>query len=105
MHHINGIQTTCDHVKYVDDCTIREACLLSRADSSLQTAADEVAQWITTNKMALNYDKTKEMGMLQEKTQDIQPITINDTQVEQVNCTRLLGVTISHDLTWQKQIR
>ena len=33
----------------------------SFANSSLKTAADGVAQWTTTNKIVLNYDKTKEM--------------------------------------------
>ena len=59
VHHINDLRTTCDHVKYVDDCTIWESCAPSCVNSSLQTAADEVAQWTTTNNMALNYDKTK----------------------------------------------
>jgi hypothetical protein len=35
---------------------------------------------------------------------DIPPITINDIQIEQVNNIRLLGVTISQDLTWQLHI-
>ena len=59
VHHINDLRTTCDHVKYVDDCTIWESSVPSCVHSSLQTAADEVAQWTTTNNMALNYDKTK----------------------------------------------
>jgi len=54
VHHINVLRTTCDHVKHVDDCTVWEACSPSCADNSLQT--DEVAQWTTTNNMALNYD-------------------------------------------------
>ena len=63
VHHINDLPTTCDHVKYVDDCTLWEACSPSCAESSLQTAADEVAQWTTTNKIALNYDNTEDMRL------------------------------------------
>ena len=54
---------TCDRVTHVDDCTIWEAFSPSSAESSLQTVADEVAQWTTTNTIALNYDKTEEMDI------------------------------------------
>jgi hypothetical protein len=36
-------------MKYVDDFTIWEALSSSCAESSLQTTADKVAQWTTTN--------------------------------------------------------
>ena len=39
-----------------------------------------------------------------KETPDIPPITINDIHIEQVHSTRLLGVTISQDLTWQLHI-
>ena len=42
-----------------DDCTVWESCAPSCANSSLQAAAYDVPQWTTTNKMILNYDKTK----------------------------------------------
>ena len=40
--------------KSADDCTIWESCAPSCVNSSLQTAADEVAQWTTTNNIALS---------------------------------------------------
>ena len=51
--------------------------------------------------MAVNYDKTKEMRIwFKKQTPDIPPITINDTQIVQMNSTYLLSVTISYDLAW-----
>ena len=50
VHHVNDLWTTCDHVKYVGDCTVWETCSPSCVDSSVQTAADEVVQWTTTIK-------------------------------------------------------
>jgi len=47
--------------RFIDDWTTWGSRSPSGVDSSLQIATDEVAQWTTTNKMALNYDKTKEM--------------------------------------------
>ena len=77
-------------------------CLM---DSSLQEAADEVGQWTASNKMALNYDKTKELRIcFQKSTPDIALLTIDGRPIQQVNNTRLLGVTLSEDLKWQSHI-
>ena len=67
IHHINDLQTSCGYVKYVDDCTIWEKCSPCGHNGSLQTAATEVAQWTTTNKMALNY-KIRRKHLFQEIT-------------------------------------
>ena len=105
VHHLNDMRTTCDHVRYVDDCRIWESYAPSFVEISLQTAADEVVQWTTTNNMALNNDKIKEMRIcFKKETPHIPPITINNIQIEKVRSTRLLGVTISQDLTWQLHI-
>ena len=43
--------------------------------------ADEGAQWTTTNKMALNYDKMKAMHIcFKKKMPDILLIMVNDRQ-------------------------
>ena len=96
LHHINDLQTIYEHIKYVDGFTILEASSSSRIDSSLQIAADEVRQWTASNKMALNYDKTKELRICFKKsTPDIALLTIDGRTIQQVNSTRLLGVTLS----------
>ena len=64
---------------------------------SLQVAADEVEHWITSNKMALNYDKTKELGICLKKSTPVL-LTIDGRPIQQVNNTCLLGVTLSEDL-------
>ena len=43
VHYITDLRITCDHVKYVDDCTLWETCAPLCVNRSLQTAADEVA--------------------------------------------------------------
>ena len=94
LHHINDLQTVCEHIKYVDDCTIWEASSSSGMDSSLQVAADEVGQWTASNKMALNYNKTKELRIcLKKSTPDI-----DCRPIQQVNST------LSEDLKWQSHI-
>ena len=55
--------------------------------------------------MALNYDKTKELRLCFKKsTPDIALLTIDGRPIQQVNSTRLLGVTLSEDLKWQSHI-
>ena len=105
LHHVNDLQTVCEHIKYVDDRTIWEASSSSGMDSSLQVAADEVGQWTASNKMTLNYDKTKELRICFKKsTPDIALLTIDGRPIQHINSTRLLGVTLSEDLKWQSHI-
>ena len=105
LHHMNDLQTVCEHIKYVDDCTIWEASSSSGMDSSLQVTAHEVGQWTASNKMALNYDKTKELRICFKKsTPDIALLTIDGRPIQQVKSTPLLGVTLSEDLKWQSHI-
>ena len=73
-----GLQTSCGHVKYVDDCTIWKQFSPCGHNNSLQTAATEPL--------------------------DIPPLTINDRPIEQVKSTRLLGVTLTADLKWHSHI-
>ena len=63
-----------------------------------------MSQWTTTKKMALTFDKTKKMRICFKKKKHLTSISIQERQIEQVNCTRLLGVAISYDLTWQLHI-
>ena len=83
LHHINDLQTAYENIKYVDDCTIWEASSSSGIDSSLHAAADEVEQWTTDNKMALNYDKTKELRICFKKSPDIALLTIDGRPIQQ----------------------
>ena len=70
-----------------------------------QVAADKVGQWTASNKMVLNYDKMKELRICFKKsTPDIALLTIDGRPIQQVNSTRLLGVTLSEDLKWQSHI-
>ena len=67
MHHINDQGTTCDHVKYADDCTMWESCSYSASTARPKAAANEVAQWITATNMALNYAKMKKICIFFKK--------------------------------------
>ena len=72
--------------------------------------------WFQVNKLSLIIDKTKYMifepkKILNKKNcklvmQDYDQlnISIHDTQLERVNCTKFLGVTVDSELNWKQHI-
>ena len=103
--HINNLKTACNSVKYVDDTTIWECCDRLGTDSKIQVAANQTLLWCTENNMKINTDKTKEMLINFSKSSiNINPIKFNDTELEQVKNTKLLGVIINNTLSWADHV-
>ncbi len=103
--HINDLHTRLPTFKYVDDSTLWEVYSLVGGDSQLQEATSEGVQWSDDNLMDVNCDKTKELlACFARKVPDIPCITIKGKPIERVTKTKLLGVTISSDLTWDAHI-
>ena len=56
--------------------------------------------------MQLNCAKTKEMLICFPKTQpNIPPVNFDEQSIEKVDTCKLLGVTISADLTWKHHVK
>ncbi len=89
--------------KYVDDSTIYEICHKENT-SVIQQSADTAVQWCQDNDMMINRNKTKEMLMCFCKEPnhhyDLQAITVDGKDIERVDHVKLLGVTVSSNLTW-----
>ena len=104
---INDLRTPCDIMKYVDDSTIFEICQYSNL-SRIQESADIAHKWSQDNDMQINSSKTKEMCICFSKDFDfnnsIQNIMIDDVNIERVNHAKVLGVTISDNLTWNTHV-
>jgi hypothetical protein len=67
----------------------------------LQTDLNIVNTWTETNNMRLNIKKTKEFRISFLKTPlAIDQLTINNISIDMVQSFKLLGITISSDLTW-----
>ena len=76
--------------KYVDDTTSSE--IVAKGHSSYsQNIADSVAKWSSI----LNDEKCEE---------DFQPIYVNGKELEIVKSAKLLGVTVTSDLSWNVHI-
>ena len=91
--------------KYVDDSTISES-ILNGELSNIQTAVDIFASRAASDKFQLNETKCKEMRICfsTNGTPDLNPIVINDKQIDVVSHAKILGVNLSSDLKWNHHI-
>ena len=97
---INDLQTDCHSYKYVDDTSIVFVGSDPQA-TNLQDAADTAYTWSQANDMKINATKTKEIIIDFSKTEKhFLPVTVNGTEIERVSQAKVLGITISNDLTW-----
>ena len=91
--------------KFVGDTTISETIAPNNI-SHLQGFVDKIMQWSTLNKFQLNSDKCKELRVSFAKTQrQFSPIMVNGKELEIVPKAKLLGLTISSNLTWNAHVR
>ena len=90
--------------KYVDDTTSSEV-VPKGCDSNAQQIADKVAQWSSDNRVKLNNEKCNELRISFPRNQpELQPIVVNGQELELVHCAKLLGITITRDLSWNDHI-
>ena len=105
VHTINDLDTPVPLYKYVDDSTLFEICH-RKSESVLQHSVDIAARWTVHNDMKINSDKSKEMliSFMQdpEFRNTVPRLAIDGNEIDYVQHTKRLGVTISSDLTWNK---
>ena len=90
--------------KYVDDTTACEVIRKGQV-SNAQTIADEVAEWSNRNRVKLNIDKCKELRIsFASISCEFPPVAIGGKHIKVVSDAKLLGLTISSDLTWNAHI-
>ena len=71
----------------------------------MQAIANRVNEWSRENRVQLNANKCKELGISFAKEQRVfDPVIIEGKEVELVTSTKLLGLTIANDLTWNNHV-
>ena len=90
--------------KFVDDTTIAE--IVPRGnDSHAQHAVNYVAEWSSCNLMQLNAAKCKELVIDFKKCKhSFEPLFVSDKNLTVVQNAKILGLTISNNLTWNTHI-
>ena len=75
------------------------------SSKKLQESADEILLWCDKNKMKINGQKTKEMVInFVRSSEHIPTLEIGGEKIEKVSHTKLLGVTICDNLSWDAHI-
>ncbi len=88
---------------YVDDTSCCHASS-DTLDKHIQRAADYSEDWANSNDMRINTVKTKEMVFSFSKSLELAPVTIGNADIERVAQSKLLGVTLCFDLSWNVHI-
>ena len=94
---------------YADDTnhTVSERTMTD-LEKSLNSELDKVSQWLNTNKLSLNVEKTEYMMIGSHKrltkiTSNLQ-VVIGNEMIKRVSTTKRLGVIIGEKLDWEAEI-
>ena len=92
-------------VMYADDTTLY--CNLSNNtnENDLNSELHKISEWLASNKLSLNAQKTKFMVFHSMQRKVKYPVlTINNTIIERVKQLNFLGIILHYTLKWQKHI-
>ena len=101
-HDCVSTHETIPLIKFADDTTI-EGLINNSNETSYRKQVDSLVSWSSQNNLELNVSKTKEMVIDFRKNKPVpEPLVINGTSIEIVDCFKFLGTTISNDLKWHR---
>lgn len=106
INEIAHIDDTATCIIYADDTSLffsgsSGADLSIRANQTLGL----INEWAKNNYLKLNINKTKAiMFHLRNKSYELQPLILNNVEIELVNSFKTLGVHFSENMTWDSHV-
>ena len=78
---------------------------LSPVVTRTQNNLDEISRWTDDHLMTINVSKTNYMLFTRSKTNFATRLQLSDDKLDQLSATKLLGVWITEDLSWEKNTK
>ncbi len=101
VSHCNTVQI----FKFADDTTLI-GLITNDNESDYRREVSTLFDWSCTHNLKLNVLKTKEMVFdFRRRTNVVLPVTIDGQDIENVQCFKFLGTTISATLKWDDNLR
>ena len=91
---------------YVDDSTLyTSAITANEITATLNKELQLVSEWVASNKFNISKTKSIVFGTNRSLNQKLKlNIVMNNEEIEQVEVTKLFGVTLDCKLSWSKHI-
>jgi hypothetical protein len=93
---------------YADDSTLYMSAITAcEFTATLNEELQSVSEWVARNKLVLNISKTKSIVFGTNHSLNPKPqlnIVMNNVEIEPVELTKLLGVTLDCKLSWSKHV-
>lgn len=103
IHDLPNVHQIVTH-KYIDDTTLTQI-IDSGEDDIMNSALTTITDWSHQNFMKINAKKTKEMVThMRKKSLNIEPLTMNSSEIERVHHFKILGIWVDDKLTWDQHI-
>ena len=91
-------------IKFADDSCLQGLISIANDELDYRNSIDYFTTWCKKNKLSLNTDKTKELIIdFRVKKDPIDPIFIDNKQIEQVDSYKYIGIIVDNKLNWDLQ--
>ena len=95
-----NLSTNTNMTGFADDLTYTKAIYIWDERAGVKMGQALITNWLGSKLHRLKLDKVKSMLISRKRNQHALNISLNGHCIKQVNCFKLLGVTISKDLSW-----